>query len=231
MTSPVPATHPNGENQPETLPEARNRLQDAISALIDPRPYLLDCGRTTYLDSLYTELCDSLAGQQGTTGDHHARSLPLLWAEAHDTLTDIDSTVRKWHPEIPAAPENWADKPRPATIVRLEAIFNKKFRPQDVDMITDWTARLQAFAKTIRNLTLPEITVYLRGHTCPICGNSHAKHVDSAGEEVNNAALMIRGDSALCRHCRTVWDYPRLPMLGRMLGQSQSVGIIEVGGS
>lgn len=47
------------------LPAALHRLSDAISALCDPTPHHLDTGHTTWLDPLYTQLHDSLPGQQG----------------------------------------------------------------------------------------------------------------------------------------------------------------------
>lgn len=201
------------------LRPALNRFLDAVSALIDPRREILH-GKTLWLDPLYTELHDSLAGQQGYTADHNPRSMPLLWAECHDELARIDQTVRQWHPEaIYSGAQRWGGEHwPPPTVQRLQALSDAKYRPQDADMLNDRAGQLEAFAKTILNLLLPEITVYLYGHACPICGQAHVRRTDVTGAAVTQPALVIKGDSALCGECRSVWDYTRLPMLGRMLG-------------
>lgn len=201
------------------LRPALNRFLDAVSALVDPRREILD-GRTLWCDSWFTQLHDSLAGQQGYTADRNPRSMPLLWADCHDTLARIDQTVRQWHPEaIYSGSQRWGDPPRPPpTVQRLQALSAAKYRPQDADMLNDRAGQLEAFAKTILNLLLPEITVYLYGHACPICGQSHVRRTDVTGAAVTQPALVIKGDSALCGECRSVWEYTRLPMLGRMLG-------------
>jgi hypothetical protein len=45
MTSTLPATVDG------SLPDARNQLRDAVSALIDPQPQHTHTGKTTWLDS------------------------------------------------------------------------------------------------------------------------------------------------------------------------------------
>lgn len=187
------------------LQPAVRRFEDAVSALIDPRCEIVD-GRRCWLDSLYSELADSLAGQQGYAGERVPRSLPILWLEAHDVLAEIDRTVAQWRGDGKSTP------------ARLAALSEAKYRPQDTTLLTDRAARLESFAKAIKGLLLPEIVVYLRGHHCPVCGHSHIRRTDSGGAEVTAPALVIHGDEALCAHCRTVWEYSRLPLLGRMLG-------------
>lgn len=185
-----------------------------MSALIDRRCEILD-GKRFWLDSLYKELADSLAGQQGYAGERVPRSLPTLWVDAHDVLAGIDSAVAQW--PIDNGP---LDTPQ-----RLAALTEKNYRPQDSEMLNDRAARLEGFAKAVRNLLHPEIVVYLRGHRCPVCGRSHIKRTDSGGTQVSAPALVIRGDQALCAACRTIWEYTRLPFLGRLLGVNPTATI------
>lgn len=208
---------------------ARNAFQDAISALIDPQVQFLH-GRRVYLDSRYDQLNDSLAGQQGR-GDHRARSsLTLLWLDAYILLEQIDNAVAYWHPEAPHSRQcRWRDKPQPAlTVSRLELLSDGRYRPQDVPELTDRTSRLQGWADKIDALLLPEISVVLRGETCPICGHDTYQRPDPTEPQntITDPALIVGGDGALCRACRAVWEFQKLPLLGRMLGVRPAAEIL-----
>lgn len=198
----------------EALVPALRRFQDAVSALIDPQREMLD-GRTMWVDSPYSQLYDSLAGQQGYASDWNPRSMPLLWVDAHDCLARIDQTVASWPLDQLV---EFSDPRTPPTVRRLQAFSDAKWRPQDTDLLTDRAGQLEAFAKTIKSLLLPEINIALYGHACPICGQTSVRRTDVTGAAMTVPALSIRGDSALCAECKAVWDYTRLPMLGRMLG-------------
>lgn len=200
----------------EALIPALRRFQDAVSGLIDPQREMLD-GRTLWVDSPYHQLHDSLAGQQGYAADWNPRSMPLLWIDCFDLLARIDQTVAQWPLKRPVGDET-PDPRVPVTVRRLQALSDAKWRPQDADLLTDRAGQLEAFAKTIKNLLLPEISIALYGHACPICGQTTVRRTDVTGAAMTVPALSIKGDSALCGECRAVWDYTRLPMLGRMLG-------------
>lgn len=206
----------------DALIPALKRFQDAVSALVDTRCEIVD-GKRLYLDSLYIELYDSLAGQQGYGGDHYPRSLPILWIDCFDTLARIDQTVAKW---LLNATQG-ADPPDPripATVNRLQALSDAKWRPQDADLLTDRAGQLEAFAKTIKSLLLPQISFFLYGRRCPICNQDFVRRTDVTGAAMTVPALSIQGDSALCGECRRVWrTIPELRVLGRML-EEQSVG-------
>lgn len=205
------------------LVPAVHRFEDAVSGLIDPQREIVD-GRTYYLDSLYSELSDSLAGCQGHAGNLQPRSLPMLWLDAFECLTNIDQTVAKW----PLGTSNNGLDPRsPATVTRLQALSDAKYRPQDTDMLTDRSAQLEGFAVRIKGLLLPEITIPLYGHRCPICNQAEVRRSDVTGAAMTLPTLLIKGDSALCQACKAVWEYSRLPMLGRMLGVQPTAMIGE----
>lgn len=207
----------------EALIPALRRFQDAIAALVDPQREILD-GRTMWIDSPYAQLHDSLAGQQGYAADWNPRSMPLLWIDCFDLLARIDQTVAQW-PLEHAVSDETPDPRTPPTVKRLQALSEpEQWRPQDCDLLMDRASQLEAFTKTIRNLLLPEIAFALYGHRCPICHQTHVKRRDVTGAAMTVPALSIKGDSALCGECRTIWrTIPELRILGRML-EEQTAG-------
>src|SRR5271166_2785737 len=83
--------------QDGNLPAALNRLQNAVSALTDPKPHILDNHHATYLDSLYTQLQEAIPGsKQHRTGI--PGSQPPCWIDALTLLTEIDTATACWQP-------------------------------------------------------------------------------------------------------------------------------------
>lgn len=87
------------------LPAARQRLGNAISALIDDKPHTIQHDtqgtRVEWVQSLYTQLADAVHTGPGQDGAYLGvpASKPPLWTEAADILRDIDKTIRKWQPD------------------------------------------------------------------------------------------------------------------------------------
>lgn len=82
------------ERTDENLPAARIRLEDAVSAIADPKPRLVG-DRTTYLDPLYTQLVEAICGVTGERSGANANTA-LIWPDAFDLKNDIDKRTRSW---------------------------------------------------------------------------------------------------------------------------------------
>lgn len=197
----------------EPLPLVRQQFQDAISALMDPQPMNLDYGRHTWLDPLYQQVCDAVAGQTGERSGGDVRRLPF-WPAAHDIVEEIDAAVRAWT----------SDQPRSvSTDVRMRSLYDQMWRPQDCALLDARTKQLGGWVSKIKEHLDPPLTVFL-DDPCPLCGKEWVRRpVD--GEMVKQRALSIRADEggALCGHCRAMWEPGRLELLGLML-RSQRKG-------
>jgi hypothetical protein len=217
------------------LPAARNELGNAISALIDPKPHTVhrDDGTTpiTWIDSLYDQLSDAIAGQSGERSGRHTTS--PIWADVVDLMTKIHTAAAEWHPEWPLIDVS-GPNPQPATILRLQAIQARKWRPQDVPAIGQITKRLEGFAEDIRRLLSGERILFLyaaQGRDlapCPQCGESIIRRPDNSGQIVRQPALQIKSDGTthcVNKQCRATWPNPQF--LARLLGYETPAGLLE----
>jgi hypothetical protein len=207
------------------LQPALQRLHNAISALIDPKPHHHH-GQIHWVDSHYDQLRDAVAGQTGprSGGANHSP----IWTNALVLLQAIDTAIHSWRNE----PCRTDETPHPSTTTpndtpkRLQTLSAAKWRPQDTAQLETWAAHLENWTRKISALLDPEPTIYLPD-PCPICG---AETIETSidGETGHNHAIVIRATGALCQRCREVWDTPqRLRILGRMLGYPGHTAIAE----
>lgn len=202
------------------LPQAKRLLADAISSLIDPQPWV-DNNRTHWLDSRYHQLRDALTAQR-VGASHKPASKPPAWIDAIDLLKDIDHQAHLWEPAWPVSDcDDWP------TVQRLRQVDLRKWRPQDVTLITTITGDLARFIARIDQLfaaapkTLPD--------KCPQCGNSETRRrVDDGGVTATSRvpALQITDDGCTCQHCKAHWPPDRLVFLGRVLGY-RITGVVD----
>jgi hypothetical protein len=197
------------------LQPARQRLADAVAALIDPQRVALPAGRTTWLDSVYQQLTDAVSGQTGTARTGGAGRLPI-WADCFDLLHAINTDVHKWRCTPPTATN---------TVARLTAMTEKLWRPQDAPQLQQWAGRIESWVYRAGQLLDPATVVFLPD-PCPVCGAAISYRRDSAGDNVRQPALSIRYEGARCGECERLWEPPQLPLLGRMLGYHPQPGII-----
>lgn len=217
-----PKKQQSKKNDDGNIIAARTHLTNAISALIDTKPYLirLDLGHThiTYLDSLYHQLADAITANRGggISGVFAAR-LPL-WAAGLDLLIKIDATTKRWHPDYdPTSPEN-------PTVLRLQALDTRTWRPQDTSdvetiatTITGWCDQIAAFfaAKPLE-LTEP----------CPRCRAKWAyRDTDGDGKPIRQRALHVTVDRAACGNCHATWPPDQFQFLGKLLRCPPPAGI------
>ena len=197
--------------QDGNLPAALNRLADAVSALTDPKPHMLDT-HTTYLDSLYTQLQEAIPGsKQHRTGI--PGSQPPCWIDALTLLTEIDTATACWQPH-----------PQTTTPTRLQALEQRRWRPQDTTRIDQLTANIETWVAGIKHLLTDEPHQHVFA-PCPACGTKTVKHRDSGGDLVNQPALQITTQGCTCSRCHHVWAPSQFTFLARVIGCEPTPGI------
>jgi len=195
---------------------AKQKLSDAIKALIDPQPrtILLDGGHTksTYIPSRWDHLVDSLGGQNVCEKSGGEARLPI-WADCLDEIRKIETTVATWTRAGNTTPK------------RLKAINNASYRPQDTDLVTAWAATIDAWSSRIDHLLDPPSTKEVLA-PCPHCGSRY-HHRMSSGERVKEAALQITANGCQCLCCKATWPPSRYIFLLRLIGGNVPDGMLE----
>lgn len=220
------------------LPAARNRLDHAISALIDPKPHLIHRDNTdpeiTWLDPLYTQLADAVAGQNIQPKSGGPARAPI-WADAHDLLTLIDTKAAEWQPDWHQLADPNHDT-TPPTITRLHALRARKWRPQDVSHINTITTELHALTERAQTLLDPPAVAYLRAPgksrepaACTACGEQRVWRPDPTdpNRRVMQPALKITIHGCICQHCGASWEPGQLRILAAALGYPLPEGVLE----
>lgn len=201
---------------------ARRRLGDAVSRLIDPQPQLHQ-EQTVWLDSLYQQLWDALPGEQ-REGSRGAQSEAPLWIDAVDLKAEIDTAVSVWLSK-PVIDLRDGDPP-PLTVLRLQQLEDKGWRPQDVKAIEQIVGILEQWARNIKTLLNP-LPKWTLPNPCPACGKAVVYRRDGGGDLVKTPALSVSAtEGCRCLACRTYWAPDRFVFLARVLG-SLPEGVLE----
>lgn len=226
MTSP----HPLEEDG--NIVAAMQRLDDAISALIDPKPETrkLEDGSTRieWLDPLYTQLVEAIPGEKKHRTGVSA-SQPPMWVDASDLLHRINQTVTSWEKHWPIPlPSMWPfayDDEYP-TVQRLRILNRRKWRPQDTSTVESNAALIESWADKIRDLLAdtPKLTL---PNPCPACGEKIVYRRDSAGELVRRPALQIGAHGCQCQNCQYLWEPAYYTHLAAVLGYDLPEGVLE----
>lgn len=213
-------------NEDGNLPAARQKLGQAISALIDPKPTTrtLDDGThcIEWLDSLYDQLTDALPGGQGNA-TRTPQSSPPICIDAVDIMTRITTFTTAWEPRpnIDVSGET-----PPIAIIRLQTIDKRTWRPQDTQHIETITAEIEAWCEQIKTLLNPDKRWTLP-NPCPACGTAIVYRRNSSGENVRQPALQIGPLGCVCQHCHHAWAPQYFQHLARVLGYELPQGILE----
>lgn len=192
---------------------ATTHLHHIINTLINPQWAIAD-KHPAEIPSLYHQLYDSAAGQQGS-GNHTPKSTPPLWIDAEMLLTRIDTTARKAWP--PTTPHPTLNPTEPPTIHRLTWLTHQTWRPQDTTLITDIANQLEQFTADADMLLNPTRRWTLP-NPCPACQTAVVYRRDTAGDTIRQPALQITDTGCQCQKCRTVWSPDKYIFLARLLG-------------
>lgn len=213
-------SQPNHEDG--NLPAARQELSNAISALIDPKPEHHQ-GTTHWRDSLYDQLTDEIPGGQGNAS-RVPQSSPPLCIDATELKHEIDTTVSTWEPRPPIDANN--PTPPHITIIRLQTLEKRGWRPQDTHTITQITNNLQTWANGIKNLLNPQPRWHLP-NPCPACAVAVVYRKNSAAETVRQPALQIGPAGCKCQNCHHEWAPEYFQHLANVLGYQLPAGVLE----
>lgn len=200
------------------LQPARQKLSDAIAALIDPTRKTLPTGKHTWLDSIYQQLAEAVYEKHALGGGRATPASPL-WLAASDCLHDIDHATKLECPEKPETDIR-------VTVWRLQAIDGRTWRPQDTRHILEFTATIERHTLTAENLLDPPTRWFLPD-PCPLCGKDYV-YIDDSGTQVRRRALAINEDYCRCgnRDCDGFWPSTKFEFLGKLLGYQPPEGII-----
>jgi len=207
----VNATAPDGN-----LPLALQELWDAIDDLTEPATQFIN-GEAVHADGLLDQLVDELAGQQGNKHGSFARSMPPLWVDACDLLSQINTALDCWECGLP-------DLPRPRHLVhapsaRVQQLAKRSYRPQDVHGLEQITAALKAWAKKATDLLSPT-PKWTLPNPCPACGEAIVYRKDPTGETIRQTALQFIGPMGCeCLNCHHKWSPEYFQMLAKVLTQ------------
>ena len=198
-----------GKRRGGPLPTAIRHLAEAIAAMIDPRTEYLD-GRARHRGSVYQELREAVYG-------HHASTCPTrssspaspAWLDGIDLASTIDSAVAAWEPNDDGKSGEWS------TVNRLRRIATRSWRPQDVDVVNEYTANLVVWVKRYTTLTEPK-PKHLPA-PCPRCGVATVYRRQD-GENVRGPALKLTVSGCECVGCGAYWPSDKFVFLSRLLG-------------
>jgi hypothetical protein len=204
------------------LPAALQHLSDAISRLIDPKPATHD-GQILWTESLWDQLCDAIPGSQGNRSAV-PQSSPPLNLDASELKREIDQAVAVWEPksEIDAS----VDDPPHLTIIRIRALQQRRWRPQDVTAIDAITTSITAWSVAIHTLLNPTPRWTLP-NPCPACNTATVHRRNTAGDMVRQPALQIGPTGCVCQNCRHEWAPQMFMFLARTLGYHDVPGVLE----
>lgn len=208
------------------LPAARNKLSNAISALIDPKPThrQLDDGtnRIEWMDSLYDQLTAAIPGSQGNAS-RVPQSSPPMCIDAVDITRKIDARTAEWEPR----PEIDASRPTPPiAVIRLQAIDKRGWRPQDASLVEQIAGEIEAWCKDITALLNPAPRWHLP-NPCPACETAVVYRRNSSDEVVRQPALQIGPNGCVCQHCHHTWAPEYFQHLAQVLGYKLPPGVLE----
>lgn len=204
------------------LPAALRQLGDAVSKLIDPQPLTHD-DRLHWTDSLYDQLCDEIPGSQGNRS-RVPHSSPPLCIDAAELKNEIDVAVAIWEPR-PVIDVS-VDNVSPMTVLRLQAIEKRGWRPQDVHGIEQIVSALAAWCESIANLLNPPPQWHLP-NACPACDVAVVYRKNSGGESVRQPALKIGATGCICQNCHHQWGPALFQHLANVLGYQLPEGVLE----
>jgi hypothetical protein len=204
------------QQQPDTDEQTPNdkladelaKMRDAIAKLTAPKLEYLD-GQFLTVPGLCEQLEASIEGMRGTGNGSAARSMPPVWIDAVSILEDIRAWCSAWKVQYPGA------------------LAYLHWTPDQTPDVVKITRDVERMVKRVEHLLDPRPDVTLAA-PCPRCEVATVKRTDSAGDEVNTAALHIDPDTGCnCLNCGAHWPRNRWQFLAKVLQCPLPAGVIE----
>lgn len=195
--------HPDGD-----LPDALRQAHHATNNLIAPQHTII-AGKVHTAPSPYKSLTDAIRGQQGTSHGHRARSLPLVWLDALELLTEIDDRIMLEQPAGRDTPD------------RIQRIMARSYRPQDSHWLLTFAKALTQWRQQIGELLDPQ-PHWTVAAPCPNCDTTTIYRKDTGGDMVRQPALRLTRTRCECGHCHTKWAPEQYALLARVLNAAET---------
>lgn len=197
---------------------ASHRLfEDAAYRLTGTRTKLIvdDLGNRVVAtaSSLYAEMEENIAGQQGTSFGGVARSMPPCWLDGVDWMMRVDRTVAGWVYDLEG---NTFDK--------LTFLLAWTFTPEESTKLAGWGADLLGFVESAEAL-LDARRSFGVSAPCPECHTPEVARPDERGDMVRRPALQVSSRGAKCLSCGARWDAENLLVLAREIACAHLDGI------
>lgn len=196
---------------------ARHVLDGAVTALIGPRRrvHLGDNGQRLIATapSVYQEIRDNLAGQQGTAFGGVARSMPPLWVDGVDWLRRVDDTVTVWAPDATGATHD-----------KLTYLLGWSWMPADFLWLSTAASEIQTWIVDAEDLIAGRGRFTVSA-PCPACGETEIVRIDADGEHVRAPVLQVSMKGTSCLACHHEWGIEYALALARTLGCDPLDGI------
>jgi len=192
---------------------ARTKLTREVERLCHPQTAVYH-DDVLQAPSVYRQLQSDLAGTQGDTRTP-AKSLPPLWIDAAQLLSDIDHQTHLWCRKTGETPD------------LLDMLTRKPFRPQDTDMVFRMAKEISGWTESALSLLVPESVKHISA-PCPSCGKAWVYRRDGGGDVVRSPALKVTAAvGCSCQHCEAIWTPDRYMFLCKLLGFDLPEGVLE----
>lgn len=227
---------------PQPPEELGERIAAAIYALIDERAGVHTVMTVDETDgyswprlvrvirpSVYDEMRSDLAGQQGTSTGGVARSLPPVWVDGLDWVTQVDRRVAWWTDQFGLDGEQGRVDvvaygimfdTAGTTTARLRNFAAYQWPNDQIWLmyggliareLEGWQVAAEQLVEGVKQRKLEVIA------PCPQCGERYVHRKDSAGEIVRQAALQMTLDGCKCLSCNDLWAQDNLLTLSRVI--------------
>lgn len=197
-----------------SLPLAKRRLADSVSAMIDPKPLSIN-GIYRWADPVYNamraELRSSYRYRTALFGSRAPCRLDAL-----EWLRQVDRAVYSWEPK------------GEGTVARLRELAARGWRVQDCAVIAVYTDRLAGWLLVAAELLADTPKCFLE-RPCPNCGSKFAYHNDS-GERVRRRALRVSEEGCWCGGVWGILGPGSVPFSGPAAGLSGAADVTACGG-
>ncbi len=208
--------------QPEPRPARKmnlllavNELRTAIDRLIKPTTSYIN-NQYIEIPSLYQQIINALAGEQGAGANGVAKSRPPFWSDAAEKKIEFDKIIEFNLPNFSGA--------RPVA-ARLQALAEHDWTVEQFRDVRRITGILSAWVDDFDALLEHRHVLHISA-ACPACQTATVERYSTSGELVRDTALIANEFGAVCQECGYAWGPEQFVKLAKQLG-SLPKGVLE----
>lgn len=177
------------------------RFETVVADIAVDRTLVTDGGQYVSGPSMYQEVRNNLAGEQGARkGGAAARSMPPLWVAGLDWLESVDKVARR------------------LGYGQLIEVLDGRWAPEQVGELDQAEGELRSLHAR-GGLLLASRTSFEVDAPCPACEVRTLRRADDAGDEIAVKSLVVSLGGGMCRACGMSWAPEELYGLAEMVGE------------